>query len=209
MNPVFRKLGAAVGLPVLALASVLWALKPARPLLDKELHGSVGRVLAEEASARLGGRGRLVVVVPEAPFDLPLVDAQYGAFRRNVAKGVQIVAEAPIRLEQMGPLDGLLTPDIYFGLAAKHPGVDAMVSFVGLGEFRDEDLAKVAGGMPPLYVVSVNVPVAEKLFAKGLVQLAVGRHRKPGTGESGRSGREAFDRVYEVVTPELAAHARK
>lgn len=202
------KLAAAVVLVIIAIVAVVCAAKPSRPPLDRDLHSQVGRVLAEETAARLGGQGKVVVIVPEAAFDMPLVKSQYSAFEKHLPKGITIEAREMIRLEQMGSLDGLLTPERFFEYVGRHPATDAIVSFVGLGEFCDADIAK-AGGKPPLFTVTVNVPVPRALFKKRLVQMSIEPRRGSSTAESGRPGRESFDLAYVVVTSETASSNRE
>lgn len=194
------KWAALVAALAMALTVALRALRPVRPPLDEKLHEAVGRVLAEETARLLGGSSDLVLVVPEAPFDMPLVAAQLRSFQKALdrQRGMRVVARESIRLERMGPLDGLLTPDRYFELAQKHGGAGALVTFVGLGDFRDADLARVKPGMPPLYVLSPNLPVSDRLILKRLVGMAIVPQRAAGPAASAR-GRERFDRSYAVV----------
>ena len=181
MNGALAKLLAVVCLLALALGLGVSASRTKRPPLDMDLHEAVGSALAQEISKQFGGRGSIVVVLPEADFKMPLVQSEHKAFRHALADagGVKILAEEKIRLEQMGPLDGLLTPDHYFSLLDKYPSVAAIVSFVGLGEFTDADLARVSRGLPGLYLVAVNGGVPAKYYDRHLVYTAIEPRRTP------------------------------
>ena len=195
MTISWPKLG---GVLVLAVVAMVWAVrttKSSRPRLDTERHATIGRVLAEETAKRLDWRRMVVVLVPEASFGMPMVKAQYDAFRKSLPKDISIVAKETVRLEQMGPLDGLLTPDLYFTVADKNPGVNALVSFVGLGEFTDGQLARRGAGSPSLYLVSANQSVPQHYFDKGLVKLAIVPRQSMPTGKTG----SAFERAYQVI----------
>lgn len=187
-----------------AILCVRCAVRPHRPPLDLDLHSQVGRTLAVETVRRVGPGGSVVIVKPEAPFDMPLVACQLRAFKKELGGQVTVDAEETIRLDLMGPLDGLLTPAIYFDLAQKYASAKALVSFVGLGEFREEDLARLGSGRPPIFVVSPNVRVPKKLLARHLVGLAIVPHTNR-VVMAVAPEQDAFSRVYEVVVPDDAS----
>ena len=178
------------------------ATRPKRPALNHDLHADVGRILAEETSALLRGGGEVVIVVPEADFDMPLVESQADAFRKAAkAAGLHVKAEETVKLHQMGPLDGLLTPQVFANITGRHPGVAAVVSFVGVGGFADADLARVGHNTPALCVVSLNGAIPRKMYDRRLVRLAI-EPANPKTMEPVVPGRETFARAYEVTTEE-------
>lgn len=181
MNGSLAKLLAVVCLLALAVGFGVSASRTKRPPLDMDLHEAVGSVLAREISNQFGGRGSIVIVLPDADFKMPLVQAEHKAFRHALAEagGVEILAEEKVRLEQMGPLDGLLTADRYFSLLDKYPSVAAIVSFVGLGEFTDADLARVGKGLPGMYLIAVNGGVPQKYYDRHLVYAAIEPRRTP------------------------------
>lgn len=190
-------------LAAVAIAATVLAVRGARPKLpplDRDLHEAMGRVLGEETARLLGHRGNIVVVAPEADFDMPLVASQLRGFRNAIARhaGIKVAAEETVRLEQMGPLDGLLTAQRYEALAERHGSDVAIVSFVGLGAFGDADLARWGASPPPLIVISLNADVPVKLYDRRVVRVAI----VPRFGEppaQATPGREAFERGYEVL----------
>lgn len=200
MASALLKLGGLVLALVLSLTVAVRALRPDLPPLDENLHTLVGRVMAEETAAMLGEQADLVLLAPKAAFEMPLVEAQLRGFQKKLGayRGMRIVAREYVQLDRVGPLDGLLTPALYFELAERHAGAGALVTFVGLGDFRDADLARVKPGMPPLYALSPNAGVPAKLVDRRLVGMAV-VPRPSATSAATTPGREAFDRAYAVV----------
>jgi hypothetical protein len=190
-------------LGVVLVVSVIFGLRaarPVRPALDRDLHALVGRVLAEETAKRLGENKSVVVLLPEASFDMPLVDSQFRAFKSALSKtrGLRIAATETVRLDRMGPLDGLLTPARYFELARKHASAAALISFVGLAAFSEDDLRELDRGMPSIHVISANAAVPQRLFDTSLVGLAIVPRGSARAVDDG-TGREIFNRAYEVV----------
>lgn len=173
------------------------AMRDDRPALEIGLHDQVGRALAEATAAELDEGGMVVVILPEASFDMPLVHAQYRSFRKHLPDRVRVGATEHVRLDRMGPLDGLLTPEIYRTLVDRHSGAAAFVSFVGVGEFRRADLADLGGRVVPLHVISVNTPPPAEYFKMQLVRAAVAPRRHPAPGADGTP----FDQRYELLTP--------
>ena len=167
------KLGFGVGLLVLAVIVVIQSASVSTlPPLALDLHSQVGHAMAVEVSHQLSGEGSVVIIKPEAPFDMPLVEAQLEAFRKELSsKKIKIVAEEVIRLERLGSLDGMLTPSLFENVIAKYTAADAVVSFVGLGDFpkKKERLPNT----PALFVISPNVDVPWSLIDSKFVAAAL------------------------------------
>ncbi|MBU0679390.1 MAG: hypothetical protein KJ626_14920 [Verrucomicrobia bacterium] len=203
MRPSVLKLTAAAVLFVVAILFAGRCSKPKLPPLNTSRHSDVGCAMAEETSRLLEGRGSVVAIVPKASFSMPLVDAQFKSFRKHLPKGITLEAVESIRLEEVGPLEGLLTPDIYLRVAGEHITADAIVSFVGLGVFSESDLARVEAEMPPLHVISVNVRVPLHLLEEGVIEAAVvprGSMGVIGHRASVASVSESFNRLYEIIS---------
>ena len=197
------KLAAIFALLLVAAGSLAFSLRPRHPPLDRDLHTLVGQRLAAETVARLGRRGSAVLIVPVADFDMPLVKAQVRAFERSLPGDFKIVARETIRLEEIGPLDGLLTADRYFQYAAKYKGTGGLVSFVGLGSFSNQDVNRFGPGLPSIYAVSANAPVEKKLFEKGIVAMAIQPRRWTGalTAQAGLpEATNDFERAFMVAS---------
>jgi len=199
------KLGMLAFVIVLAAVSMVRSTKSSLPPLDRDLHSALGRAMGTEVADRLGGPGTIVVVLPRASFEMPLVESQYRAFRKALSgrKGIKIVAEETIHLDRMGPLDGLLTPRIYNDLVTRHSSAGAIVSFVGLGEFSAADLKQVGDATPALCVISLNVTVPWEYLEARLVNVAIVPRldMDVSTGRGDELSDEArFRRQYEIIT---------
>ncbi len=198
MNSSGLKLAALLVVLALGVVGVIRGARPSRPPLDKSLHATVGRVFASEAASRLG-QTPVVIVKPEADFKMPLVEAQYRAFKETAkSRGVKIEAEEAIRLKDVGPLDGLLTASLYSDLCRKYPSAGAFVSFVGLGDFLDKELADAR---TPIYVIAISAGLPKKYFDKKLVRLAIMRQGVVAPETLGVSGEDEFSKAYQVAIP--------
>jgi len=196
------KLGLVGGLLVMAAIFLFRTMGPSSlPPLDRDLHAHLGRVMANEVSSQLGGEGTVVVVLPEASFDMPLVDSQFHAFQKALnGKGkLRIIDEEKIRLDRMGPLDGLLTPDLYQEFVEKHKQAGAIVSFVGLGNFNKAQTKKLVTDGPALFVISPNVAIPWPLIESQFVAGAIVPRLNAVSSSDSASEDARFNRTYEVV----------
>jgi hypothetical protein len=203
MSQSLAKVGTALALFLVAIGIAFKGCRSSSPAIESDLYASLGRVLAEETAARLAGDASVVLLVPDASFNMPPVKAMVAGFKRDLPRSVDIVAKERVFLERMGPLDGLLTPDRYTALAERYPDAGALVSFVGLGEFDDADLDRLKARPLPVHLISVNASVPPEYFDAGLVRLAVA----PRIASPAGSGRAlvrkpvaSVTRSFEVIT---------
>ena len=211
--PIQRKQSALAVVMTLVIgcaAIVLFQqLRAPAPPLDIQRHEIVGHMLAQETARKLGGRGNILLVVPEAAFDLPLADRQVASFRETLRQQrtpVRVVGTESIRVAKPGPMTGLLTVERYRGLVAKHPGIDAIVSFVGLADIAETDLKQLTRNSPSIHVVSLDGRVPKKLFTAKLVGLAVVR-REPALEVAALAFTAApaeFTQAYLIITDDTA-----
>jgi len=104
-------------------------------------------------------------------------------------------------LEQMG-----LTEAQYLELLAKHPNVDAMVSFVGPPVFPNRDYRAMPATRPKFVSLSGYAPNLRDQLELGVVNVAVVPRFEPPQAQptEPKTPREWFDRYYTVATLDTA-----
>lgn len=161
---------------------------------------------AAETAKLLNGRGRILVVTYKR---VEPVGAASRAFAKEMTKhaGIQIVATEAVEFEEMtGPEMGGISAEIYFQWLNQHPGLDAIVSFVGTPNFSEADLRRLPRDRPRFIVLQGYGPNLRDLLLNGLVDLAVvPRMQTAGEAQDQKTepktAMEWFQRYYAFATP--------
>jgi ABC-type sugar transport system substrate-binding protein len=201
-----KKLVAVVSLAVILFSGGLILLRgrSGNIALDRGRFESLGRVMAEQTAKSLGDNGDIVLFVPvSSRVDLSAVAAEVAAFREALEHdgGIRIVGEEKIAVSTPD-VDRLLSPELYFQLAAKYPSAAAIISFGGVAYFPVDDLNRFSADKPPVFAVSMGMPISKGLIDAGLVRLAIvprGVLPETATGKS-ENLPAAFSAHYRVVT---------
>jgi len=203
-----KKVGLAIGSMLVIAASSLWIYTHhfAAPKINVPLHQAVGRVMAEETAKLVDNQGRIVVIAIETAKDAEL-KVQLEEFERTLKRFSRITVAKTYMLEtenrsKYGVGSGL-SGRRFIRIVNKNTTADAMVSFVGAPELKDEEIGQLQA-RPKFIAESRSVQKLEKLFAKQLLQVAiVSRFQFPAPVE-GKPGtlRQWFDKRFQIVTAE-------
>ncbi len=204
-----KKIALAVGSILVIAGSSCWiyARHFAAPKINVPLHQAVGRVMAEETAKLLDHHGKIVVIAIETAHDSEL-KAQLDEFEKTLKQfsGVTIAKTYLLETEnraKYGAGAGL-SARRFIRIVNKNTTADALVSFVGAPAMKDEEVGQLQG-RPKLIVESRSVEKLEKLFTKGLLQVAiVSRFQFPAPVDGNPSTlRQWFDKRFQVVTAEM------
>ena len=208
-SPDLKKVALAIG-SILAIAgSSLWIYTHhfAAPKINVPLHQAVGRVMAEETAKLVNNQGRIVVIAIETAKDAEL-KIQLEEFEKSLKKFSRITVAKTYMLEtenraKYGAGSGLSTRR-FIRIVNKNTTADAMVSFVGAPELKDDEIGQLQA-RPKFIAESRSVEKIGNLLAKHLLQVAiVSRFQFPAPVE-GKPGtlRQWFDKRFQVVTAEM------
>lgn len=183
--------------------------------VDLKPHQLVGEVVAQEVVALLPDKGRIAIIrlndealnkVPEGDEVRTLMKG----FHVGLGRHEKITLEGVEELGFQDYLDLLarkgFPTETYLALVQKHPGVDAIVSFVGPPVSFTESGARPEPTSPKLIVFSRQGGVARALFEDDLLLLAIipKTDLKPWEFKPTGLPRDEFDRRYRIVTKETA-----
>ena len=205
-----NKVALAVGSVLVIAGSSFWIYSHhfAAPKINVPLHQAVGRVMAEETAKLVDNRGKIVVIAIETAKD-PDLKVQLEEFEKTLKKFSGVTVGKTYMLEtegraKYGTGSGLSARRL-IRIVNKNTTADAIVSFVGAPEFKDDEIGQLQAR--PKFIAEVrSVEKLEKLFAKRLLQVAiVSRFQFPAPVE-GNPGtpRQWFDKRFQVVTAETA-----
>ena len=166
---------------------------------------TVGEMMADETTRRLGGNGQVVVITTDSGF-APAADTEAAVFRKALARHSRITVAAT---ETVGPADQLhkglqlgFSADRFLEILRAHAGVDAVVSFAGAAPLSAQQIAQLPRARPKIFVVCRARTILPSLLEQNVVQVAiVPRFQFPApVGEHLRTEREWFDRYFQLVT---------
>ena len=170
------------------------------------LQQSVGQRLAEETARVVGRPARIVLVTVNIPA-APELKVQLDAFQKRLKTFGGVTVQEKVVLD---PGDNPkyragagLSAKHLLKIIRKHPGVDAIVSFVGAPELSDQDVAQFK--TIPRLVAETHSPekLVNLLDKKILICAIVPRFEFPAPGpRKPHTDREWFDRYFQVITPD-------
>jgi hypothetical protein len=147
------------------------------PVKDATAYEESGRLLAQEALARLESGGQITVITRDtSTFKNPASDIQFASFRNAVNHAH--VALGEIRKLQVDPLRPIAVPSSDIAEAIRNtPLGGVIVSFMGPPELTAGDRALIGQDRPAIVAFcSGNLPKLSdlrSLFQQGLLQAAV------------------------------------
>jgi len=206
-----KQIVVAVGSLLVITASSLWIYFRhfAAPKINVQLHQAVGHVMAEETAKLLNNQGKIVIIAIETAKD-PELKVQLEEFEKTLKQfgGIKVTKTYMLETEnrpKYGAGSGLSGRRLV-RIVNKNSTADALVSFVGAPELKDDEIRELQG-RPKLIVESRSADKLKKLFDQQLVRVAiVSRFQFPAPVE-GNPGtlRQWFDKRFQIVTAETIA----
>lgn len=181
------------------------------PRFEPAVPREIGRVLADQAAARLKSGGTITVITRDTlSFKNPASDALLESFRAELrSKNAKIDQLETIQIDPLRPV--AVPSGDFLQWIKKAPKGSVIVSFMGPPVFTDAQLAQV-GEIRPALIALCSGPVRDQLdlrglFAQGLLQAAVVTRRPViKNSQPPATDREAFNRQYlEVTSADLSA----
>ena len=203
-----KKIALAAGSILVIAGSSLWIYSHhfAAPKINVPLHQAVGRVMAEETAKLVDNRGKIVVIAIETAHDAEL-KVQLEEFEKTLKKfsGITVAKTYMLETENRAKYatGSGLSARRFIRIVNKNTAADALVSFVGAPEMKDEEFGQLQA-RPKFIAESRSVAKLEKLFTKQLLRVAiVSRFQFPAPVE-GNPGtpRQWFDKRFQVLTAE-------
>ena len=187
-------------------ASAIWVYRTqiAAPPFNITLHQAVGRIMAEETTRAVGGRGNIVIVAMELS-KVPEMGVQLEEFKKTLEQTGHVTIKQTYNLEtEDQPKYGLgsgLSGRRYVRIVNKNRDAAAIVSFVGAPRLADEEIAQLHAA-PKLIAEARSPSRLKPLFDKQLLHAAIVARFEFPTPVKGkpRTPREWFDQRFQVVT---------
>lgn len=183
--------------------------RPGRNYLNPYI--ALGQVLGEETAKLVGANGQIVVIAWDTQKNkLPALEGQMKAFKDALKAqgGISVVSTETTNEDPTSPYPAL-TSERFFEILNKYRSTGAIVSFVGIPHFKDEEIRKWPKNSPKLVVVTGLSPSTgpKKLLQRGVLQVAIVPRYQAGQDvpQNPTTLREWFDKYYQVVTPKTAA----
>ena len=206
LKPQFRKLVVAAALVAIA-GSMFWIYRMefASADLNLPLHQAVGHALAEETARVVGHFGKVTIVTMDT-HRAPELKVQMEAFEKSLKALGGITIKDKVVLDpgdnpKFRPGAGL-SAKRFLKIARKNSGVDAIVSFVGMPELSDQDLAQLKAA--PRIIAETHSPerLMNLLDRKVLLAAIVPRFEFPAPGpRTPQTSRQWFDRYFQILAP--------
>jgi ABC-type sugar transport system substrate-binding protein len=191
---------------LIALFSVACHRTPKNVRLGLAVDEIIGETAAEQTAKLLGGHGKIILIITEAPNSLAL-DTQLASFQSSLASGVTLLEVKKIPDVRNEDRSVSITGSQLLDLLKQHPDADALVSFVGGPKV--EDLEQLPEKRPKWVVVMTGEGDPQSivpLVTKGIVQVAIIPNSAPAPTEIlPKNGREYFAQHFVVITSPTAA----
>ncbi len=202
-NPRQRLVAAGAILAILASAFWIYRTEFAAPGVNRPLHEAVGQVLAEETVRIVGHTGKVVIVTVDTR-TAPELKVQVQAFEQHLKSLSSLAIKDKVVLDpgdnpKYRPGSGLSTKR-FLKIVRKHPGVDAIVSFVGAPPMTESEITQVKS--TPKFIAETHSPERlAGLFVKQILNVAiVPRYQFPAPGpKKPQTDRQWFDRYFQLV----------
>ncbi|MFM1770296.1 MAG: hypothetical protein RJA22_2825 [Verrucomicrobiota bacterium] len=198
-------IAACVAVIAASAAFLWWQQQDRSARQQEELHRMIGKVMAEETTRVLGGRGKILLISIDTKA-VPELKWQLEAFHENLPAAGGITISKTYDLETEGKTKYTygsgLSARRYVRNVNKNPGIDAVVSFAGAPNFKEGE-EKELQFKPKLIAESRSSSKLKKLFEGKYIDVAVvSRFEFPNPIQgSPRNPRELFIQRFQVVTP--------
>ncbi len=190
------------------LGSALWIYRTefGAPNINVPLHQAVGQSMAVETSRLVGHRGGIIIVTTDTAH-APELKVQVQAFEKELKRIGDITVKEKVTLDpgdnpKYRPGSGL-SAKRFLKIVRKHPGTDAIVSFVGAPQLSEVEIAQLKS--IPKFIAETHSPdKLVSLFQKKILLTAiVPRYEFPAPGpRKPQTGPQWFERYFQIVATE-------
>ena len=204
---------AAIGILAIVLAVRTFLLhraaNPERKAVAMHKHG--GEMMAELAAKSFGGRKSVLLILPDEG-KLDELRARWmgemaGACESGISgitvEGRETLATMISRVSMASNRPTTFTLTVYRDFLKRHPGANAVVSFVGEPVPAAGEAVSSGEKFPPMICFSPTGGRVAEMMAQGVVAAAIVPRSGPTPPD--KSGGDWFDILYETVTPETVA----
>jgi len=178
--------------------------------IDLDPYKALGSVTAEETAKLIGNKGQALVMVRGTGANKnPSVEAELKAFQQvfKSQKGLTVVIEkikiAPMQMMATG---GGVPPDQFLKALETHPGLGALVLFMGFPQLSDAELEVLKKSGAKVVVAGTLRPGDQQLLEREIINLAIVSRpdAPPPEAPAPRTLRERFDQDFMILAPAAA-----
>ncbi len=204
---------AQVGLlAVLVVAVVAMFFRSSdQPQIDFNPYRALGTVAGEEVSEVLGGKGRIVLVIPEpGPDPDPVMESQLDAFKASLkARGkVEVASTVTVAMDpfQRMSTGGAMPSEQFAALRERHPNMAGQVFFIGFSALSETEWRDLKTDATQRMVVSAPLPGYDLLLREGILRFAIVPRTMAADAAptSAKTTREIFDQEYLILRADAA-----
>jgi hypothetical protein len=211
-----KVVGALCGVVLVAsLVRILVMFHTPSPKTDLHPYEALGKVCAEETTRLLSGRGEVVVIRwARSRVRMPEIEAEYASFKSALRKTGHVSIRAteemvsPLSVSPAGMAAEPLTADRLVAIVRKYPGIQGIVSFIGVPALKIGDIEQWPLDAPKLVIVGAHDPEGRlgELLRKRIAAFAIlprfdavsNSAKKPATD------RDWFDQNFRILLSDPA-----
>jgi hypothetical protein len=200
---------------VASLVRMLMMFHTPSPKTDLHPYEALGKVCAEETTKLLSGRGEVVVIRwARSRVRMPEIEVVYASFKSALRKTGHVSIRAteemvsPLSVSPAGMAAEPLTADRLAAIVRKYPGIQGIVSFIGVPALKTSDIEQWPLDAPKLVIVGAHDPEGKlgELLRKRIAAFAIlprfdavsNSAKKPATD------RDWFDQNFRILLPDPA-----
>ena len=193
--------------------SIYFAVGGRSQEINLDPYHTLGAVMAEETAKLLGNRGQVLVMARDTGANKnPSVEAELKAFRQALKKHKEttvIIEKIQVSPMQMMATGGGVPPEQFLKGLETHPGLGAVVLFMGFPQLTDSELEALKKSGVKILVACALRPGDQRLIERQAINLAiVPRSEAPPPGAPApRTLRERFDQDFTIIAPAAAARS--
>jgi hypothetical protein len=171
----------------------------------------LGAVTAEETARLLGNKGQVLVMARgTGANNNPSVEAELRAFQQTLKKqkGIAVIVEKiQVSPMQMMATGGGVPPEQFLKALEAHPGLGAVVLFLGFPQLTDSELEGLKKSGVKTVVACALRPGDQQLIERQAISLAIvpRSDAPPPEASAPRTLRDRFDQEFRIITPAVAA----
>ena len=210
MNKRSKQILVAVFAIAAAVVSIRFAMTGPSQKIDLDPYNALGAVTAEETAKLIGNKGQVLVMARDTGANKnPSVEAELKSFQQTLKgqKGVTVhIEKIKVTPVQMMATGGGVPADQLMKALDSHPGLGALVLFMGFPQLADSELEVLKKSGTKTVVACALRPGDQQLIERDIVNVALVPRPDdaPPGAPAPRTLRERFDREFVILTPAAA-----